>query len=101
MTVYRRIEIVNGESAEPVAWVGVHPVNWPGWVGAPDAGFVEDEATERRLAAAEWLAASVIDLLHVAAEYDDLWSVPQFLADEPAVIALKRALADWTQAAAK
>jgi hypothetical protein len=65
MTIYRRVEIVNGESAEPVAWVAVHPVNWPGWVGAPDAGFVEDEATERRLAAAEWLAVEADRMLRL------------------------------------
>jgi hypothetical protein len=53
---------------------------------------------QRRLAAAEWLAASVIDLLHEAAGYDASWSVPQFLADEPAVVALKRALAEWQAA---
>jgi hypothetical protein len=60
----------------------------------PDAGRYYAEIA-RRLAAAEWLAASVIDLLHEAAGYDASWSVPQFLADEPAVIALRRALAEW------
>ena len=39
--LYKRIEIVDGESIEPVSFVGVHPVNWPGWVGEPAVGFAE------------------------------------------------------------
>jgi hypothetical protein len=50
---YRRVEIdTEGNSAEPVNFVGVHPLRWNSdrtvqGNTPPDAGFVEAEAYER------------------------------------------------------
>jgi hypothetical protein len=56
---YRRVEIdTEGNSAEPVNFVGVHPFRWNSdrtiqGNTPPDAGFVEAEAYEKEFV--EWL----------------------------------------------
>jgi hypothetical protein len=98
MTVYRRIEIVNGESAEPVAWVAVHPVNWPGHIGEPDAAFIEDEAAERRLAAAERLAEATDSLLGTLQNLADIPSLAADLLVFAEYAEARAALAEWQAA---
>ena len=53
---YKRVEIdAEGNSAEPVNFVGVHPLKWRSTdvtVAIPDAGFVESYAYEREFV--EW-----------------------------------------------
>ena len=39
--MYKYVSIKDGESVEPVNFVGVHPFNWPANIGPPDAGFAE------------------------------------------------------------
>ena len=48
MKYYRRVEIVDGESEEAVQFVGIHPLNWPGYI-APTAAFVESDEVEKLL----------------------------------------------------
>lgn len=77
--LYKRVEIKNGETTEPVSFVGVHPIAWPRYVGEPEVAFAEvDEDTEALRAAGDELAekASVAS---------------QFVADTELVIG-KRAL---------
>ena len=57
---YKRVEInAEGNSAEPVNFVGVHPLRWNRsdrtvqGNNPPDAGFVEAEAYEKEFV--EWL----------------------------------------------
>ena len=45
---YRRVKIVDGETAEPVHFVGIFPANWPGYI-APTAAFVESDEVEKLL----------------------------------------------------
>jgi uncharacterized protein YodC (DUF2158 family) len=42
-TLYRRIEIKEGNSTEPVQYVGVYALNWQKEWGEPEAAFVEEE----------------------------------------------------------
>jgi len=41
--IYKRIDIVDGETEEPVNFVGVHPLSWEKrtTIKSPAAGFVE------------------------------------------------------------
>lgn len=40
--LYRRVEIKDGATEEPVSFVGVHPIKWYRMGGdAPDAAFIE------------------------------------------------------------
>jgi len=41
MTLYKRVEIQDGESAESVSFVGVHPLRWRSEWGEPQAAFAE------------------------------------------------------------
>lgn len=51
---YRRIEIdTDGNNAEPVNFVGVHPLRWDEDQKIPDAGFVEAEVYEKEFV--EWI----------------------------------------------
>ena len=45
---YRRVEIVDGETADPVHFVGIHPMMWPGYIN-PTAAFVESDEAEKLL----------------------------------------------------
>ena len=56
MTIYKRVEIVDGETKEPVQFVALHPFAWPEDY-TPTAAFVEDEDATARLTAADALAA--------------------------------------------
>jgi len=54
MMYYRAVEIKDGESAEPVSFVGVHPIAWHDIASGPPAvGFVEDDVVDALLAACE------------------------------------------------
>ena len=55
MTIYKRVEIVDGETKEPVQFVALHPFAWPEDY-TPTAAFVEDEDATARLTAADALA---------------------------------------------
>ena len=45
---YRRVEIVDGETAEPVHFVGIYPMDWPSYI-APTAAFVESDEVGKLL----------------------------------------------------
>ena len=49
---YRRVEIVDGETEEPVHFVGIHPIGWmngdPKMI-RPTAAFVECDEVEKLL----------------------------------------------------
>jgi len=42
-TLYRRIEIKEGNSTEPVQYVGVYTLNWQREWGEPEVAFTEEE----------------------------------------------------------
>lgn len=43
---YKIVEIKNGNSTEPVQYVGVYVLNWQKEWGEPEYGFVEEEPYE-------------------------------------------------------
>ena len=63
MTIYKRVEIVDGETKEPVQFVALHPFAWPEDY-TPTAAFVEDEDATARLTAADALATTAAN--HIA-----------------------------------
>ena len=61
--LYKRVEFLeDGKSAEPVNFVGVHPLRWQSEFGEPTAAFaeVDDEDTEALCAAGDELAAACL-----------------------------------------
>lgn len=40
---YKAVQIKDGDSTEPVQYVGVYVLNWQKEWGIPEIGFVEDE----------------------------------------------------------
>jgi hypothetical protein len=84
---YRRVEIdAEGNSAEPVNFVGVHPLRWNrsdrsiSGNNPPDAGFVEAEAYEKEFVM--WLSYKGFD--HTRGKYhqDSDGGVREFTLDE-------------------
>lgn len=57
--LYHRVEIVDGESVEPVQFVGVYALNW-GREQEPTVAFVEDEEATDRLDMLEKLARRLV-----------------------------------------
>jgi hypothetical protein len=58
MTYYRRVEIVDGETEEPVNFVGVYTLHWPeGYT--PEAAFVEEDSIDAKMKAAKVLAEAI------------------------------------------
>ncbi len=45
MNMYRHVEMVEGNTVEPVSFVGIHPLRWDKGY-PPDVGFVEAEEAE-------------------------------------------------------
>ena len=68
MTIYKRVEIVDGETKEPVQFVALHPFAWPEDY-IPTAAFVEDEDATARLTAADALFAASKDASKFFAKY--------------------------------
>lgn len=72
--LYRRVNIVNGETAEPVHFVGIHPVAW-GESPQPTVGFVEYTGPDpERLAEALIILAYHPSMYYVNEVNDDgIW----------------------------
>lgn len=72
--MYRRVEIIDGESVEPVQFVGTYVLRWPKGL-EPQAAFVEADGVEAKLEAAEALATALTPLAelgqHIGTNYDD------------------------------
>lgn len=68
--LYRRVEIQDGESVEPVQFVGVYALNWGGERGPPTVAFVEDEEASDKLDAYDTLIR-LAHRLAVALTYHD------------------------------
>lgn len=94
--LYKRVEIKNGETTEPVSFVGVHPIAWPRYVGEPEVAFAEvDEDPEALRAAGDELAGAGIKFSE--AHYGDM-SEPNARVDPQDWAEFDAALRRWREA---
>jgi hypothetical protein len=92
--LYRGVEIVDGETEEPVNYVGIHPIRWPTAEGRqPTVAFVAIDDDDV-FSAGDELAAAVEDL---APYFDDR----DFTFPGNTEPRLKAALKQWYNAMGK
>ena len=89
MKLYRRVEVVNGETTEPVAFVGVHPVLWCSsacLAQEPTAAFVEASDVEQIIA----------DLLAAGKALEKAGVLTEYLGDKQDAIKAMRQMREAT-----
>ena len=93
--LFRAIPIVDGESTEPVRYVGVHPVKWSHTLqGVPDLGFVEADTDELERVTRQ--RDELLAVLKIALEFIDEGEITHDSQGEewPEVTQIRSAIAD-------